>query len=48
MFVLVNVNKDDFFQLNNASTSGHPYKLYKVTNPLATAEQGRPSLALEH
>ena len=29
VFCLVKVNKDDFFQLNNASTRGHPYKLYK-------------------
>ena len=29
VFGLVSVNKDDFFQLNNASTRGHPYKLYK-------------------
>ena len=26
---LVSINKDDFFQLNTASTRGHPYKLYK-------------------
>ena len=29
VFGLVSVNKDDFFQLYNASTTGHPYKLYK-------------------
>ena len=29
VFGLVSVNKDDFFQLNNVSTRGHPYKLYK-------------------
>jgi len=29
VFGLVSVNIDDFFQLNNASTRGHPYKLYK-------------------
>ena len=29
VFGLVSVKKYDFFQLNHASTRGHPYKLYK-------------------